>query len=247
MNGMIDRFAFFAGIAVLAVVSPLSAIEGFASDRLDTGSGELEITFIGHASLAFDYQGKHIQVDPVSAYTDYGKWPKADLILVTHEHSDHLDKSAIAVLTGPSTTIVVPEAVRAKLGSGTTLEVGNSMTVAGVTVEAVPAYNTTAGRDGYHPKARKDNGYVLTFGKLRVYVAGDTENIPEMAELKNIDVAFLPMNQPYTMTPQQVADAARSFKPRILYPYHFSATDTSLLAPLLASEKDIEIRIRELK
>jgi L-ascorbate metabolism protein UlaG (beta-lactamase superfamily) len=247
MNGMIDRFAFMAALAALAVVSPLSAIEGFVSDRFDTGSGALEIIFIGHATLAFEYGGKIIHVDPVGTYADYKKWPKADLILVTHEHSDHFDKGAIADLSGAGTTVVLPEPLRSKLGSGTTLEVGKSMKVAGISVEAVPAYNTTAGRDGYHPKTRKDNGYVLSFGSFRVYVAGDTENIPEMAELKNIDAAFLPMNQPYTMTPQQVAEAAKAFRPRILYPYHFSSTDTSLLAPLLSSEKGIEVRIRDLK
>jgi L-ascorbate metabolism protein UlaG (beta-lactamase superfamily) len=246
MTGKFDRFAFLTALAFLAV-TPLSAIEGFESDRFDTGSGELEIIFISHATLAFEYGGKTVHVDPVSYNADYKKWPKADLILFTHEHSDHYDKNVIANLSGEGSIVVVPEPMKAKLDTATVLAVGSSMQAAGITVEAVPAYNTTTGRDGYHPKARKDNGYVLTFGKFRVYVAGDTENTPEMAQLKDIDVAFLPMNQPFTMTPQQVADAAKAFRPRVLYPYHFSSTNTALLAPLLAGEKDIEVRFRKLQ
>jgi L-ascorbate metabolism protein UlaG (beta-lactamase superfamily) len=245
MNGFIDKVVFFAGVAAMAA-TPLFA-ESFESDRFDTGNGELEIVFISHATLAFQYGGKYIHVDPVSYNADYKSWPKADLILFTHEHSDHFDKNVVATLSGDGTVVVVPEPMRTKLQSATVLPVGSSMEAAGIAVEAVPAYNTTPGREGYHPKARKDNGYVLTFGKLRVYVAGDTEDVPEMADLKAIDIAFLPMNQPYTMKPEQVAAAAKAFRPRILYPYHFSSTNTALLPPLLADEKDIEIRIRKLQ
>lgn len=112
---------------------------------------------------------------------------------------------------------------------------------------AVPAYNITSSRMGYHPRERKDNGYVLSIGSLRIYIAGDTEPIPEMANIGKIDIAFLPMNLPFTMTPTQVAQAARIIKPRILYPYHFGSTDTSEITRLLSSDKDIEVRIRNLK
>lgn len=234
----------------LAAVPGAAALEGAVgkgADRFETGRGPLEIVFIGHASLAFEFQGKLIYVDPVTRYADYAKYPKADLLLVTHEHGDHMDPAAVASLETRATRLVSPEATRAKLGKGEALEHGGKIEAAGIAVVAVPAYNTTAGRTNYHPKERKDNGYVLTVGDLRIYVAGDTEPIPEMADLGKIDIAFLPMNQPYTMTPEQTAAAARTIKPKILYPYHFGTTDTGALAKLLSDEPGIEIRIRELQ
>jgi L-ascorbate metabolism protein UlaG (beta-lactamase superfamily) len=123
---------------------------------------------------------------------------------------------------------------------------GEQRTIGGVRVEAVAAYNTTSGRERFHPKGR-DNGYILTFGTERIYVAGDTEDTPEMKALTNIAIAFLPMNQPFTMTPEQVAAAARAFRPRILYPYHFGNTDMGRLTALLADVTDIEIRLRDLR
>lgn len=263
--------ALFA-LAAPPFASALEGAEGKEFDVFDTGRGELKITFLGHASLVFEFGGARIYVDPVSQYGDFSKFPKADLILVTHEHGDHLDAAAIGLLRAASTRILLPEASRKKLGAGEALEfghvvdipgVGTSGTavsvavassaaisgaaVSGVKVEAVPAYNVTAGRTNYHPRERKDNGYILTFGDVRVYVAGDTEPIPEMATLGRIDIAFLPMNQPYTMTPEQVAAAARTIRPKILYPYHFGSTDTGVLAKLLADEPGIQIRARKLQ
>ena len=126
---------------------------------------------------------------------------------------------------------------------------GDVKTIGGLKIEAVPAYNLVHKRPNgspYHPKG-SGNGYIITFGDKRVYVAGDTENVPEMKKLKNIDIAFLPMNLPYTMTPEMVADAAKAFKPRILYPYHFGETDTSKLVALLKDAKGIEVRIRQMR
>jgi L-ascorbate metabolism protein UlaG (beta-lactamase superfamily) len=126
---------------------------------------------------------------------------------------------------------------------------GDVKTVEGLKIEAVPAYNIVHKRDTgqpFHPKGI-GNGYIITFGGKRVYVAGDTENTPEMKSLKNIDIAFLPMNIPYTMTPEMVADAAKAFKPKILYPYHFGETDTSKLVSLLKETPEIEVRIRKMK
>ena len=126
---------------------------------------------------------------------------------------------------------------------------GEADTVDSIRIEAVPAYNIVNRRpDGtpFHPRGT-GNGYVLTFGDTRVYVAGDTENIPEMKALKNIDIAFLPVNLPYTMSPEMAADAARAFRPKILYPYHYGETDLSKLKDALGSERDIEIRIRDMK
>jgi len=237
-----------ASIAVLGSVTATGfAFEVDEFSPVQTGGAALKITFIGHASLSFAYEGYVIHVDPVAAQADYTTLPKADLILVTHEHSDHLDAKAIAASEKPGTAILLNESSRQKLGKGTTLAVGQKTDFHGIGIEAAPAYNLGALRQAFHPKTRLDNGYILSFGKLRIYVAGDTEDIPDMLALKNIDIAFLPMNQPYTMTPAQVAHAAKSFQPKILYPYHFGKTDLSALKPLLADEKNIEVRYRKLE
>jgi len=244
--------AFFAlsALFALVVVPGASGLEGAAGkefDSFDTGKGELRITFLGHATLVLEFGGKLIYIDPVKQYGDFSKFPKADLVLVTHEHGDHLDPGSIAALKAASTRIVLNGASRNKLGEGEALEHGKIMEAAGVSVKAVPAYNVTAGRTNYHPRDRRDNGYVVTVGNLHIYVAGDTELIPEMADLGHIDIAFLPMNLPYTMTPEQVATAARTIRPAILYPYHFGNTDTSQLTKLLADEPGIQIRLRKLQ
>ena len=221
----------------------------FEGDVIRTNGGDLKITFIGHATLMFAFGGKVVHVDPVSSETDYARMPKADLILVTHGHGDHLDPTAIAAIRKSDTTIVLPPSCAAQVKGGTAMANGSARTVAGLAVEAVPAYNIVNKRptgQPFHPRG-EGNGYVVTFGDKRVYVAGDTENTPEMKALKGIDVAFLPMNLPYTMTPAMVADAARAFHPKVLYPYHYGETDTAELARLLADEKGIEVRVRKLK
>ncbi|GEM_PF-816093 len=222
---------------------------GFEEDTIPTNQGDLKITCIGHGTLMFVYDRKVIHVDPWSRMAEYAKLPKADLILVTHEHRDHLDTEAISTLTKENTRIVINQACAQKVPSGIVMKNGQSRTLDGLKIEAVPAYNMVHKRSGgepYHPKG-SGNGYIVTFGDKRVYIAGDTENTPEMKSLKNIDVAFLPMNLPYTMTPEMVADAAKAFKPKILYPYHFSQTDPKELVKLLKDSPNIEVRIRKLQ
>ena len=220
----------------------------FEVDTLPTSAGGLQVTFLGHGSLLFTFNGKHIYIDPFGEVADYSKLPKADVVLVTHEHFDHLDLKALAKIQTDQTVIVLTP-LCAKQGSGCIeMRNGDQRTVNGVLVEAVPAYNIAHKRqDGkpFHPQG-DGNGYILTIGDMRVYVAGDTENIPEMKGLRGIDCAFLPMNLPYTMTPEMVADAARAIRPRILYPYHFGDTDTSKLQQLLRQESEIEVRIRRM-
>jgi len=228
---------------------PVLADETFEKDRIKTSSGDLEITFIGHGSLMLAFNGKIIQVDPFSKLADYSKFPKADLILITHEHQDHLDPAALAAVRTKDSIVVITDKCADKVSGNTVMKNGEVRTFLGIIVEAVPAYNIVHKRDTgepFHPKG-SGNGYVLTFGDKRVYIAGDTENTPEMKALKKIDVAFLPMNLPYTMTPEMVADAARAFAPGVLYPYHFGTTNPELIEELLKDRKDIEVRIRRMK
>jgi L-ascorbate metabolism protein UlaG (beta-lactamase superfamily) len=226
----------------------MAAENNFTTDKIKTGEGDLAITFFGHASLMISFNGKIIHIDPVSQYADYAKLPKADLILVTHEHSDHLDLKAIDAVKTDKTALVVTETVATQVKNGIVLKNGEKKTIQSFRIAAVPAYNLVNMRSPgvpFHPKGI-GNGYIITCGGKRIYIAGDTENTPEMKSLKNIDIAFLPMNLPYTMTPEMVADAVRAFRPRILYPYHFGNTDTSKLLELLKGEKDIEVRIRKM-
>ena len=221
----------------------------FQTDILKTSQGDLEITFIGHGSLMFAFNGKVIHVDPFSKLAEYSKLPKADMLLITHEHRDHLDLNAMEAVRTDKTILVLTKTCAARLKGGIIMENGDTKTVDGLKIEAVPAYNLIHMRSEgvpFHPKGI-GNGYVITFGDKRVYVAGDTENIPEMKKLKRIDCAFLPMNLPYTMNPEMVADAAKAFKPKILYPYHYGETDTSNLVQLMKDTQDVEIRIRMMK
>ena len=223
-------------------------MENFEKDIIKTSAGDLAITFIGHGSLMLNFGGKVIHVDPYSQLTDYGKLPKADLILVAHDHPDHLDPVALQGVRTKDTMVIITEGCAEKVAGGISMKNGDVQTVMGIKIEAVPAYNLLHKRpDGqlFHPRGF-GNGYVLTFGDKRIYVAGDTENIPEMKSLAGIDYAFLPMNLPYTMTPEMAADAAKMFRPKVLYPYHYGETDPSLLAALLKDSPDIEVRIRKM-
>ncbi|MBN2893394.1 MAG: MBL fold metallo-hydrolase [Bacteroidales bacterium] len=234
-------------IAVL-VLAFNSSSQNFEVDNFETSKGELKITFIGHGTLMMECDGKTIHIDPVGNYADYTKLPKADLILVTHEHGDHLDAHAIKTIVKQGTEIITTEKCAESLTNASIMKNGDAEIFAGFMIEAVPAYNIENVRspgNPYHPKGN-GNGYVIHFGNTKVYVAGDTENIPEMADLKDIDIAFLPMNLPFTMSPEMVAEAVKLFKPKILYPYHFGNTDTNQLLKLTEDQKGTEVRIRKL-
>jgi L-ascorbate metabolism protein UlaG (beta-lactamase superfamily) len=243
------RLGLMVGILLMVGAGMVNAQGKFEQDVIKTGAGDLTITCIGHGTLMFAFGGKVIHVDPVGQYADYGKLPKADLILITHEHRDHLDPKAVERLRQPGTEIVLTRAAAGQVAGGLVMANGEVKTLAGLNIEAVPAYNLVHQRESgepFHPRGQ-GNGYVITFGDKRIYVAGDTENTPEMKALQGIDIAFLPMNLPYTMTPEMVADAARAFKPKILYPYHFGKTDTARLVPLLKDHPEIEVRLRPME
>ena len=236
-------------VVVVTAVASLFGKMKFETDTLPTRDGDLEITFLGHSSLMFQFKGKVVYIDPVSQYADFSNMPKADLILVTHEHGDHFDGAAIGKIRTAATKLIYTKACAEELPGGLVMKNGDVRVLGGIKVEAVPAYNLVHMRSidvPFHPKGA-GNGYVITFGDKKIYVAGDTENIPEMSKLGAIECAFLPMNVPYTMTPEMVAEAVKRIKPKILYPYHFGNTDTARLVDLLKGEKGIEVRIRKMQ
>ena len=238
----------------------MSAARGaeLSGDQIATDKGVLVIHPIHHATFVMQWNGKTVYVDPVGGAKPFADLPKPDVMLVTHIHGDHFDAATLeaVVPAGSQTIIVAPKTVAEKipgsLRSKTKVKVlanKEKIEAAGIAIEAVPAYNITAGKEKFHPKGR-DNGYVLTMGGMKIYIAGDTEDIPEMRALKGIDIAFLPMNLPYTMSVAKAADAIREFKPKIVYPYHYRSGDKTKadleeLKRLVGQESGVEIRVRE--
>lgn len=216
------------------------------SDTIYTKSQKpVIITPIKHGTMLIEYNGKQIHVDPVTQLppvTDYSKFKKADYIFVTHEHFDHLDVKAISQLTKEGTVVIANPNSAQKLHNAQVMKNGDVKQFDDMKIEAVPAYNNSADKQQFHAKGR-DNGYILTMDGLRIYVAGDTEDIPELKNLKDIDVAFLPCNLPYTMTPEQLEKAAKAFMPKVLYPYHYGETKIERVNELLKGS-GIEVRIR---
>ena len=241
-------FFRFLTVSLLIFSSFSVQAKPFEQDSVLLSSKTLVITFIGHGSLKFEYERKQIYIDPCSMFGDYSTMHKADLILITHQHRDHFDSVAIFQIATNQTDIFLNQLSFKILKRGKILKNGDKVQWDGIIIETVPAYNLVHKRkDGrlFHPKG-EGNGYVLTIDGKRIYIAGDTENTPEMKNLKDIFIAFLPMNIPYTMTPEMVANAVKSFKPQILYPYHYGNTDVNVLLKLLQSET-IDIRIRQMQ
>ena len=217
-------------------------------DVFKTKSGKtVKFHALVHASIRIEYDGKEIEIDPVTKLgnktIDYSAMPKADYIFLTHEHGDHFDKEAIKLLTGEKTQLVMNKRCAEMYGGPCAVLYNNqSATLGDINVDAVPAYNNSEGRTQFHPKGR-DNGYILTIDGLRIYIAGDTEDIPEMQDIKDIDIAFMPCNQPYTMTTEQLVKAAKTVKPKVLFPYHYGQTDLSGI-PSQLKGSGIDVRIR---
>lgn len=220
----------------------------------DTPVPGLDVIFFRHASVGFVWRGRVVYVDPLGDYADYALLPKADLILVTHEHYDHLDARAIEAASGPETVVVGSGSVARQFSAARAMAPGDSMRVDFADIQAVAAYNVSEHQLQFHPRDGGHNGYLITFGTAggaldgdlggpRIYVAGDTEPIPEMGSLGRVDIAFLPVNQPYTMLPRQLAEAAKIISPRILYPYHTGDTDLDQVKRAIAGVPSVELRI----
>lgn len=203
----------------------LNAQKSPRMDTFTTKNGKvITFRFYGHASVAIGADNKVYYIDPVSQFANYNKEPKAAAIFVTHSHSDHLDTLAIQELNTSNTKIYCDQTSARGLKSNNVkvMSPGQNITLPnGIKVEAVPAYNTTDEHTQFHPKKRKDCGYIFNIGGSRIYIAGDSEDTPEMKSLKNIDVAFLPVNQPYTMTAKQASNVIKAIKPKVFYPYHY--------------------------
>ncbi len=240
--------------ALAAVALGLAALPAFADDTIATAKGDLVIHPFHHASMLITWNGINILVDPAPPVggdkpaditAEYRAVATPDLILVTHEHPDHFNVAILQAVAGADTILVTPRSVAEKLpddlkAKTTMMANGDSATVKDVPIVAVPAYNTTEERTKFHPKER-DNGYVLTLGAKRIYIAGDTEETPEMKALTDVDVAFLPMNVPYTMTIEQAAQAVKDFRPKIVYPYHYGQSDVEAFKTLVGGAADVRL------
>lgn len=196
-----------------------------------TPLGQIAIIILGHASILIQWEGRNIFVDPYSKVANYALQPHANLVLITHHHGDHLDKAALGHITDSNTIYVTSLIASKSIKGANALKIGEEYNYEGIKIKAVYAYNIIQKRDDgqpFHPRG-EGNGYILDFGGFRVYIAGDTELIPEMKELGNIDVAFLPKNLPYTMSDEMFIEAVKTIKPKNLFPYHYSELNTGLI------------------
>jgi L-ascorbate metabolism protein UlaG (beta-lactamase superfamily) len=220
-----------------------------APDKISTAGGDLVVQPLNHATLALQHKTATIFVDPVGGKSRFEGLPDPDFILITDIHQDHLNGDTLLAVTKPKTQIIVPLAVQPLLpqnlkSQATVLTNGQIQVFEGIKIEAIAAYNLAEERQKFHPKGR-GNGYVITLGGKRVYLSGDTEDIPEVKQLKDIDVAFVCMNLPYTMTVEQAAGLVAAFKPKVVYPYHSRGSDLKKFEALLKDKPGIEVRIRD--
>jgi L-ascorbate metabolism protein UlaG (beta-lactamase superfamily) len=241
-----------ATLVTLSLHFPAAA-QDMSDSNVTTSQGDLVVHAIHHAALTLTWMDTTVLVDPAPApgaaegsdvAAEYKALPPPDLILVTHEHPDHFNVDILKAI--PDVPIVAPQAVVDKMPDDlkartTALANGGEKKISEtLTVDAVPAYNLTEDRLKFHPKGR-DNGYVLTFGNTRVYIAGDTEDIPEMRALTGIDAAFVPMNLPYTMDVEHAADAVKALKPAIVFPYHYGQSDVNQLKTLVGDASEVRL------
>ncbi len=246
-----SKFATVILIATVTLLTAAGAAAELARDTIAIDGGELTVVPINHATFVMTAGDKVIYVDPVGGAEVFGDFEPPDLILITHIHGDHTSAETMQAISTDATAVIVPTTVAEKLGEGVPgnfhiLANGESFDWEGIEIEAIPAYNLTEDRQGFHPKGR-DNGYVVTIGGKRIYIAGDTEDIPEMRALEDIDAAFVCMNLPYTMTVERAADAVLEFAPKVVYPYHYRGSegmsDLDAFKKAVAGNPEIEVRL----
>jgi L-ascorbate metabolism protein UlaG (beta-lactamase superfamily) len=234
---------------LISLALAASSLSALPPEEFKTTAGVLKITPIQHGSLTIEAGGQVIEVDPAvsgfAAPPDFSKVPKADIVLITDIHEDHLDKASLAKVRKPGAIVIIPGAAASEVKDGVVMKNGETKKLGAWTIEAIPMYNMKRGPAAgqfYHDKGR-GNGYIVTYGGLRIYLAGDTEGIPEMRALKNIDVAFVPMILPYTMPPDEAADAVKAFHPKVVYPYHYGQSDLKVFENALKGT-GIDVRVR---
>ncbi len=243
-----------ATLLTLSLQFPALAQEAKTEDTIGTDKGDLVVHPIHHAAMVLGWNGKIILVDPApkpgspegsDVTAEYAGMAAPNIILVTHEHPDHFNVDILKLVAREGVQIVAPQDVADKMpdelkAKTTVLANGGTADIDGIAIAAVPAYNVTPDRLKFHPQGR-DNGYVLTLGDKHVYIAGDTEDTPEMRAMTGIDVAFLPMNLPYTMDIEHAADAVKAFKPGIVYPYHYGESDVNQFKALVGGASDVRL------
>ncbi len=232
------RQSIVLGAAAFAASAARAQEAAMTGDSYPVEGGEVVIHPVEHASFVMTLPGMVIYNDPVGGPAKYQGLPPPNLILVTHEHPDHFDVPTLEGLVGQNTRLLTNPSVHDKLpehlkARATAIANGETTTANAVTIDAIPAHNLTPDRLQYHPPGR-DNGYVLTIGARRFYIAGDTEGVPEMLALRDIDGAFVPMNMPYTMSVEEAAPAVAAFAPAFVYPYHYQTSDIDAFTRLLA-------------
>ena len=247
---MLSRRQFLHTSAAAGAITVLPAMATADGPGLEFASGALTVTPVSHASVVLETTVGVVYVDPVGPPAQYAPLPPADLVLITHEHGDHLNNDTLAAVMGQTTTLISNQGAVDKMASDLAARaqvVGNGDTTGfgNMGIEAIAAYNTTPDRQKYHPQGR-DNGYVLTLGDTRVYVSADTEDTPEMRALTGIDLAFLCMNLPFTMDIQAAASAVADFQPKVVIPYHYRGRDGGTQDPIaFAALLDNAIRVEQ--
>jgi L-ascorbate metabolism protein UlaG (beta-lactamase superfamily) len=253
MTRFLATYRGAVAILATAVLAASGAIAAPSDDTIPTAAGPVALHAIHHAALTLTLNGLTILVDPAPPQgggapadptVEFKALPAPGLILITHDHDDHFNVPILEAVAGKA-TIVAPKEVVDKMPADLQTKTkmmanGDTATIDGVAIEAFPMYNTTPDRQQFHPKGG-GNGYILTMGDKRIYIAGDTEETPEMKALANIDVAFLPMNVPYTMDIQHAATAVKDFKPKVVYPYHYHGSDVEAFKTLVGDAADVRL------
>ncbi|MFC1537960.1 MBL fold metallo-hydrolase [Candidatus Latescibacterota bacterium] len=241
------RTFYITLLLVLFAFNSVSAQNSFKSDTFATSEGPFKITFIGHGSLMFTFNDLVMHLDPWGRVADYSKLPKADIVLLTHDHSDHLDPTALKHVLADDTVLIYTKTCSEMFPGGIIINNGEMMSVEGIKIEAVPAYTLKEVKIGQPHPPGECNGYILTFGGKRIYIVSETENIPEMKQIRNIDTAFLAMDGVYNISPEEAVEIITIIKPKVIYPYHFANADLTPFIEAFKDNADIEVRIRDMK